>query len=227
MDFPTQEDPVPELPSVFTDEEPSEEAQGSGPTPPTHSSVRDPARIWSGALGSAFVVVIVLATLGFVEPWVTVDRGVAGTPSYSVLDVPFVSDVGLAWVALLIVLAAVAWLTRQRWLLLIGAALTLVTMVVLAVLAILFHVVPHLLPLWLLPRRARQYVPDIGSGEGPTLALISSVLLLAWFVACAVVRPVAHRLDGGALHWMERHVEALWHRVDLKQQSLAERDHLV
>lgn len=182
----------------------------------------DRDHVWSAALGSGFVAVLVLAALGFLEPWISVDRDLASAPSYSAIDVPVVVEVGALWVAILVVLAIVAWATRQRWLFVIGALATLVTAVMLGVLAILFHVVPHLLPFWLIPKRARPYVPDIAGGPGPTFAFLSSLLLLAWFFAAAFVRPSIHRAGAGRLHRVERQVETLWARIDPTSRTSAQ-----
>jgi hypothetical protein len=184
-----------------------------------HTLTVDREAAWSIVLGVAFAVILGLGLFGFIEPWVSVDRGLAGAPSYSVVAIPVVSEVAVLWSVLLVVIAVVGWIWRQRWLLVVGALTTFATALVLGVLAILFHFVPHLLPFWLLPKRARPYVPDIASGSGPTLAFASSLILLIWFATAAFVRPVAHRLEDGLLHRVERRVESVWAHVTTGKTS--------
>jgi hypothetical protein len=168
---------------------------------------------WTMVLGGTAAVAILLAVLGFILPWVDVNRGLSGNPSYAVINVPFVSELGLAWLALLVVIGFVGWTCHQRWLLILGALCALPTMFLLFVLTLLFHIVPHLVPLWLIPRSARPYVPDITGGVGPTLGFVSALIFTAWFVASAIVRPNAvHRFTSTMAHRTEDRLEQLWAR---------------
>jgi hypothetical protein len=160
-----------------------------------------------------FACFVAFEILGFFLPWITVNRGYI-VPSYSAVDIPVASELGFAWSVFLVALAATAWILRQRWLLIVGAFFATITAVVLGVLAIVIHVVPRILPLWLIPKSARGYVPDITSGNGPTLAFMSGVLLLAWFVTAAVYRHAQiTTIEGSISHQVERRFEAFVRRV--------------
>ena len=140
-------------------------------------------------------------------------------PSYSAADIPVASESGLAWSVFLVVLAGTAWVFRRRWLLIVGAFFATITAIVLGVLAIVIHVVPRILPLSLIPKSARGYVPDITSGSGPPLAFISAILLLAWFVIAAAYRHASTTtIEGSFPHRVEERFESFVTRARLLAQ---------
>jgi hypothetical protein len=186
-----------------------------GVVPETEESPQPSKRreVWTIVLGGTSLLAVILAVLGFFLPWVNVNRGLSGSPSYAAINIPFVSEVGLAWLALLVLIGVVGWTCHQRWLLIVGALCTLPTMLLLFVLTLLLHIVPHLVPLWLIPRQARSYVPDLTGGAGPTLGFVSALLFTFWFVASAIVRPNAvHRFASTMAHRTEDRIERLWAR---------------
>jgi hypothetical protein len=182
----------------------------------------DPKFKWFKVLAVLFVLCLALAAGGFFLPWVTVERGSLGAPSYSAIDLPIGNDLGLAWLAFLILLALGGWFRRHRWVLIVGSLCSVATAVVLGVTAVLLHIAPRLVPLWLVPGSARRFVPDIGTGLGPNLAFVSAGLLVIWFALAAVVRPAptpnheAGRLDS-AVHRFEVRWAQAWKWLMVKR----------
>jgi len=130
-----------------------------------------------------------LGIAGFTLPWVSLDRGSVGQVGYGAINLPVGGDLGAAWWVALLLVAVVAWLAHRRWVLVFGFILSLWTVAVLLVLAIIVHLGVHLLPLWLIPRHFRPDIPALGSGAGPYAAVASSVLLAVWFIVAAIMRP--------------------------------------
>jgi hypothetical protein len=149
----------------------------------------------SKALMMLGVVCMVLILAGYVLPWIVVDKGAYGERSYGPLELPFGNLIGIAWTVFLIILAVLGWIRRSRWTLLVGSVCSLMSTVVLATLSWLLHLAPRLMPLWLLPKDARGYVPDISIGSGATVAVVASILLLTWFVLASISRPVGEGTD--------------------------------
>jgi hypothetical protein len=202
---------LPELPPLPGAEdvipEPEEYVLSSGSRSPSN-------RKGAALLSVVLLVTIVFGILGFIQPWVIVNRGLSGSPTYSAIDMPVISDIGLAWMAVLVVMAVVGWFLHGKWLLIIGAFCAAFTAVILAGLALLFHIVPHLVPLWLIPKDARSYVPDIASGSGPTFGFVSGVLFIGWFVAAAIVkRPTEQDLGGTLLSRIEQRLDRIGARI--------------
>ena len=183
---------LPDLPDLFGDEV----------VPPDRS---DPIASASdhavrGSFGSKALVMLGVVCLGlilatYILPWIVVDKGAYGGRSYGPLDLPIGNFIGTAWSVFLISLAVLGWMRRSRWVLLGGLVCSIMSTVVLATLSWLLHLAPHLVPLWLLPKDSRGYVPDIGIGSGATVAVVASILLLTWFVLALINRPVRKGTD--------------------------------
>lgn len=161
---------------------------------PQQSDIADakPEVLREIALLAALGVVLVLAILGFLLPWITVDNGSTSGLSYAASDLPVGNVIGALWLALLTTIAIVGWALRSRWVLLMGILCLVPTVVVLTLLAVLVNEAPHLVPLWLIPKQVRTDIPAISSGTGPLLAIASSGLFLLWCIAAAIGRPLKH-----------------------------------
>lgn len=130
---------------------------------------------------------VLLAAGGFVFPWIVLDRGSVGQTSYSAIDLPVGNYLGVLWLTCIVVFGVLGWLLRWRWALVLGALSAAVGLVTFLSLALLLDEAPHLLPLWLLPKEVRSYVPAIGSGFGPWSAFASCAALCVWFVVAVIV----------------------------------------
>jgi hypothetical protein len=176
---------LPDLPNLFDDAE----------TPPAVGSLaaQDPKAIGSASSKALVVLGLVCAALivaGYVLPWIVVDKGAYGGRRYEPLELPIGNFVGITWTVFLTMLAVLGWMRRSRWILLLGSAFALITALVMTMVWWVMHLVPRLMPLWIIPKAARGYVPDVSIGDGATVAVIASVLLLAWFVLATFARPV-------------------------------------
>jgi hypothetical protein len=158
---------------------------GGSPASARQSSGNRQGFLWPYIGG--LLVAVILAVAGFVFPWIVLDRGSVGQTSYSAIDLPVGNYIGVLWLAVLIVLAVLGWRFHWRWALVIGACSAAVGLVTFLGLALLLKEAPHLLPLWLLPKEARSYVPAIGSGLGPWSAFASCTAFCVWFVMAAIV----------------------------------------
>jgi len=139
-------------------------------------------------LGAGFILFAVLALGGFSMAWITVNRAKTSF-SYGVLSLPVAPAIGMVWTAVLVVLAGLGWLTKDRRVFLVGFVCTAVTTMLLVLLATTIQYALRDLPLWMLPVEARNYVPDIADGSGSWFASASSAVLLLWFVCAAAVVP--------------------------------------
>jgi hypothetical protein len=152
---------------------------------------------------------MLIGIAGFFVPWVIVDRGSVGEFQFGPIDLPVGNVIGMVWLGILVVLAAIGWLSRWRPVLVVGALAAVPTALVFLILAIVLSAAPHFVPLWLLPKEARSYVPAIGVGSGEWLACIASIGLFVWFIAAAVVRP-----PRGRRHlWREVRSKLSWART--------------
>ena len=140
-------------------------------------------------LGGGLVVALLLAAGGFVLPWVVLDHGTIGPVSYSAIDLPVGNYVGVFWLVCIVVMALTGWLFRWTWALVIGTVAAGIGVVVFLTLALLLREAPHLIPVWLLPKDVRGYVPSLSTGIGVWLPMASCVVFVAWFVGAGMSRP--------------------------------------
>lgn len=129
--------------------------------------------------------------LAFIIPWFTIHSSI-GSWSYSPLQnmfaayVGILDDIGGGWFLLLMATALIAYWTRTPAVCALGMIALIPTVVVLAVLCAGCYFVPSLVPQSLVPTRFHHYVPQIAGGVGALLSLVSSVVLLVWFIVLFV-----------------------------------------
>lgn len=173
-------DSGPPLPVTGADRAIDRLPDASAVVTPVARSGEESARTW--LMGGAITVATVLALGGFFLPWIVIDHGVAGSMSYSAKDLPVGNYIGVAWLLFIVMLASVGWAMRWRWSFAVGALSSFVGILTFFVLAIILSEAPHLVPLWLIPKEARSFVPSVGSGPGPWSAALSCTVFFAWFV---------------------------------------------
>lgn len=179
---------LPELPDLF-----GEENRGSTEVGDSFPEV-EPGVVKGGSprrylLGVSGALCVGLIVAGYALPWITINRGSFGGHSFGPLWLPVVNAVGVIWTCALLAVAVVGMMSRRRVVLAVGLGCSLVTTVVLVVVLFVLQLIPRIIPLWVLPKKIRGYVPDISVGSGVLVAVVASILLLTWFVWATVSTP--------------------------------------
>jgi hypothetical protein len=143
--------------------------------------------------GLIFLLVLAAGcgVLAFVVPWFTIHSSI-GSWSYSPLQNMFAAyvgvldDIGGGWFLLLMSLALVAYWTRAPAVCAMGVVAMIPTLVTLAALSAGCFFAPALLPQSWVPTRFHRSVPQVAGGYGAILSLVSSVVLLVWFIVVLI-----------------------------------------
>jgi hypothetical protein len=179
---------LPELPDLF-----AEEDRGSTDIGDSYREVGP--GMWRGGssrrylLGVSGAMCVALIVAGYVLPWITINRGSFGGHSFGPLWLPVVNAIGVMWTCALLAIAIVGVMSSKRVVLAVGLGCSLVTTAVLIVVLFVLQLIPRIIPFWVLPKKIRGYVPDISVGSGVPVAVVASVLLLAWFVFATFSTP--------------------------------------
>jgi len=154
---------------------------------------REKPRRTHGSKGFVSLLLLAAGTgiLAFVVPWFTIHSSI-GSWSYSPLQnmfaayVGILDDIGGGWFLLIMITALIAYWTRTPAVCAVGMIAMIPTLVVLAVLCAGCFFVPSLVPQGLVPTRFHHYIPQVAGGFGALLSLVSSAVLMVWFVVLFV-----------------------------------------